>query len=90
MENTHLAHLIDEVAEVNKAVDDIHNRIANSQGAFQELESIGIQVGYCQRDALSLAIHMNTVLRTAQQVLNTWKELEATEPNTIPDGAFRF
>jgi len=78
MENTQLAHLIDEVQEIATSLKDIENRIHDPNGTFAKLATIGLQNTYLKRDAVSMVLHINLYLKIARQTLDLWIQARNT------------
>lgn len=77
MENTTLAHAIEEVQEMMNAIEDINNRIHDPKGVVAKLESIGLQSTYLKRDVTSFSIHLALYLKVARQTLDLWVKAKA-------------
>lgn len=72
MENTALAHAIDEVQEMMNSIEDINNRIHDPKGVIARLEAIGLQSTYLKRDVTSFSVHLALYLKVARQTLDLW------------------
>lgn len=78
MENTTLAHLIDEVQEMMNSLEDISNRVHDPKGTIAKLEAVGLQSTYLKRDLIVASTHLALYLKIARQTLDLWIQAKNT------------
>ena len=77
MTNKDLAHAITQMESVVNSATDISNRITSTEGVFEQLRSIGLDTRLIQRDAISLTVHLEYVLKFARETLALWQDAQA-------------
>ena len=77
MTNKDLAHAITQMESVVNSATDISNRITSDEGIFEQLRSIGLDTRLIQRDAISLTVHLEYVLKFARETLVLWQDAQA-------------